>query len=415
MALNNVNLQAADGGLGRRAANDDGTSGLLTTGVATSELDLGKTYELKELADAVALGIDAAYDTANNVLVYHHIREFFRTSRAGDLYLMLVAQTVTLTQMCDIDNDQYIKKMAADAKGRIRQFGVGRNPAVGYTPTTTGGMDTDVFGAIPKAGQMVDWLWDNKRPAVILIEGRSFTGTPTSATDLRTLVGKGVAVTIQQDLEVASAHAILNGYAAIGTALGITARRRVNESVMYVADGNLQSVADGLYLTDSANDNLGLSSHLPVSSYTDTQLGTLSEKHYWFGRTFTDFQGVYMADSGACTLSTSDYAYLETSRTMTKAARLVYVAFVPELGRPMEVDTDTGRLAQEVCKAFETLGLDALEPMTKGREVSGIEVFVDPAQNVLATSELEVEFAITPTGTARRITGTLKFNNPFNA
>ena len=62
---------------------------------------------------------------------------------------------------------------------------------------------------------------------------------------------------------------------------------------------------------------------------------------------------------------------------------------------------------------METLCKAALEAMLANGEISALEVFVDPLQNILATSELKVVVSIIPTGTARKITVDLGFKNPF--
>ncbi|MNU07249.1 hypothetical protein D3C72_2527450 [compost metagenome] len=51
--------------------------------------------------------------------------------------------------------------------------------------------------------------------------------------------------------------------------------------------------------------------------------------------------------------------------------------------------------------------------MVANQEVSAFDVYVDPKQNILSTSELKVKAEITPIGTARKIMVDLGFKNPF--
>jgi hypothetical protein len=91
--MNDITINKLSGGLGRRLPNQDMYSGLLANGVAvTGGAQLGTIYHLKGVSEAVTLGLNAAYDTTNTVLVYEHINEFFRINPNGDLYLMLVGQ-----------------------------------------------------------------------------------------------------------------------------------------------------------------------------------------------------------------------------------------------------------------------------------------------------------------------------------
>lgn len=100
--LPNVTVIESNGNLGLLPANEDGASGIIVTGVAGSFAlgdVLGPFTSLKEVED---IGIDAAYDTTNSVLAHRHISDFFEGAGQGTkLYVMVVASTVTMTQMCD--------------------------------------------------------------------------------------------------------------------------------------------------------------------------------------------------------------------------------------------------------------------------------------------------------------------------
>jgi len=412
--LNDFTLVAKDGSVGRRDSTLDMICGFLTNGVAVGTLALGATNQLKSIEDLEALGLLEAYDTTNNVKVHHHVKEFFRMNPSGTLWLMLVAQTVSMEDMVDVSNSQYSLKLLNDAKGTIRTLGVGRCPAVGYTPTTTGGMDIDVFAAIPKAQELAAQEYVAHRPVYVVLEGRSFTGAATSATDLRTLNSPSVSVAILQDKVQAATHAINAGYAAIGTTLGVISKARVNASIMATEAFDIQNVAREMYLLDDANDNVNLSSNLAVSSYSDTDLGTLKDKGYLFALTYTDYQGVYFCDSSSCNQLDSKFAYIEDSRVKNKVTRILYPEYIAKLGAVIEVDEETGFLEEDVVTAFEEIGENKLGEMRRDKEISGADVIIDPAQNLLVTSEMKIAFSVTRTGTLRNITGEIVFPNPFN-
>lgn len=408
------------GGLGRRNPSEDAWSGLVMNGVAVpGGAQLNTVYALNSVEAAEALGLTAQYDATNKVLVWHRIREYFRLSRGGRLFVMLVSQGTTLTQMADKTFANGLAKLlrSAEAQGKIRQAAIARNPATGYVPVNGGtSLDGDVLsvsggvygGAVVKAQELAEEEEALHRPVVILVEGRGFNGSASAATDLHEVRCPQVAVTIAQDRDVAAQEALWDKYAAVESLLGMCARRAVNECVGWVADGDLQDAASGAYVTP------GLSNGTTLASLNTADWETLNEKGYILPQVYAGYPGVYFNDSYTCVELADDFCYLEHNRTIQKAIRLVYAALVPEINRPVPVNEETGKLDLGMVKYFESLGTQALDEMARGREVSGFEVVVDPDQNVLATSEVVVDVWVVPTGTARKIKARIGFKNPFN-
>ena len=189
--------------------------------------------------------------------------------------------------------------------------------------------------------------------------------------------------------------------AAVGLALGAISKAKVSENIAWIEKFNL---------TGEGFSKAGF-----VGGKEIKTLGTLNglnEKRFIFARTHTGLPGIYFNDSHTCTVGTSDFAYVENNRTINKATRLLRTALLPKLASPVLVDID-GKLPQSVSKSFEGLCRSALEGMVANQEVSDFDVYVDPKQNILATSELKVKAEITPIGTARKIMVDLGFKNPF--
>lgn len=405
MALNDVKIVKKTGGLKRRSPSEDGISGLVMHGVAVAgKVVLGTSYQLKSVTDAEDLGLDAAYDTANDVLVHYHISEFFRMNPDGELWILVAAQATAFADLAD-PTKTFGKKLLTDAGGTIRQLAIAFNPASGYVPTLLDGLDSQVFGAIAQAQLLAEEQQDIEHaPVVIIIEGREFNGTAAAAKDLRTLDASNVSVMIGSDAAVA---ADFPKHAAVGTLLGAVSRAKVNESVSYVQKFNAADINLDKFT------GIALSSDLAVSSYSQSSLATLNDKGYIFLRNLTGISGAYFNDSPTCALVTDDFATIENNRTFNKAHRLIRTALLPRLGSPLLVDQDTGKLQPEVAKDFEALGRAALDDMSREQEVSGFDVNVDENQDVLATSLLKVDFELTPTGTARTIEASIGFVNPF--
>ena len=105
MSFQGVDILRANGGLGRKNPSKDSVAGMVLGAVAVAgTFVLGTVHKLLTIEDAENLGLNESYDTNNNILVHHHISEFFRLAPEGTLYIMGVAQTVTQSQSCDVAN-----------------------------------------------------------------------------------------------------------------------------------------------------------------------------------------------------------------------------------------------------------------------------------------------------------------------
>jgi hypothetical protein len=397
--MNDIVINKVNGGLGRREESQDGVSGLLANGVAVvGGVQLDTVYRLSSIADAVALLITQAYDESNKVLVYEHINEFFRVNPNGDLYLMLVAQSVSFKDMLDKSN-QNAKKLLMEGQGKIKQL------AVAYNPVTAVTNFTPASDAISKAQELANEEYSEHRPVQILLEGKGFD--IASPVDFRTLNSKNVSVMIGQALsirnKVVSSTSPFETYAAVGTLLGAVSIAAVNQNIGWINNFNV----------------LGGSLASPgISGKVFTQIAngtveTLNDNGSIFFRTHTGIAGIYFNDSHTCTSVTEDFAYIENNRTIDKAIALIRTALLPKLNSPISVDSSTGKLSPEVIKSYEVDGVKALETMLSANEISDFDVYVDPNQNILSSSELKVKFQIVPTGTARKINVTIGFTNPF--
>jgi len=412
MSRPNVTINKQNGKLGRRSPSVDAVFGLCISApevAGADNLKNGTVYELASIRDAIAIGITADYDTANTVLVYHHINRFFTRNPNASLKLITAPQTATLAAMASVAND-YAKKLLRTMQGKVKYCGIARNPADAYEPVLVTGLDTDVLTAVANAQALYTAEFASFRYASFLIEGRSFNGTAAAAKDLRTLDAPNVSVTIAADPAISNADAAFNGYAAVGDVLGIISLAAVSQDPGELNPAfNLNNAGLGMFLT------AGLSSNLDINSYADADLDTLNSKGYIFPDVTAGVDGFYLSDSHTCSaIANNDYAYIEANRTIEKAIFLARTALLPKVKSRVYVDATTGQLNAEDCKTLETTGKGALKPMLDGGDISGgIDCYVDPTQNLLATSTLNVEIAFTPVSIARQIVLTIGFSNPL--
>jgi hypothetical protein len=405
---------------GRVGANTlgsaDGISGLIITGVAASGLALGVVKSIFSPDDAKELGIDESYDTTNNVRAFYHVNEFYRLAGKGTkLYIMLLAQATTMTQIVEDVDDTMAKALVVASNGEVRQIGVAINPPATYVATIVDGMNADVMAAIPKAQGLVYWGYETFRPFSVLLEGRDFTGPAASAQDLRNITNveaEEVSVIIAQDWDYAeSLDALGKNHAAIGTALGAVAKVAVNQNIGEVETMNLTDAKRGAFLTS------GLSSHQKASA-VEKDWETLDGKGYIFAQTYSGMDGARFNDDHTCTpikLDADGNINVHTisyGRTVAKAVRKLRTALLPKIKTRQPIDPASGKLPVGVIKYFESLGDDALGTMGTAGELSDGKSYVDPESNLLVAPRiLKVGYSVVPYGSIGKIEGTINLKS----
>lgn len=407
MSLNDVTINKVTGGLGRRFPLTDMVSGLLANGAALPGALLDTVYKLQSVDDALAMGLDAAYDESMGILVYEHIKEFFRMNPNGTLWFMMVSDEydvsgtptpVTFAMMLDPTLTNYAKKLLIGSGGEINQLAVAFNPV---TPVTT---DVQLLAAVAKAQLLVDAEYALHRPLHVILEGKGFTST--TITDLRDLAAPGVSVMVGQSKAVHALNAAYDKYAAVGTALGAISKAAVNESISWVQKFNVL----GDNLQDFAIDGVA------SASLTPSLLSDINDAGYLFFLNHANFPGIYFNDSHTADVVTSDFCYIENNRTINKATRLIRQAMLPYLNSPVQVNPTTGYIDPVVVKAMEAAGQKAIEEgMSRNSELSGFVFTINEQQNILSSSELASTLELIPTGSARKISIKIGFSNPFNA
>jgi hypothetical protein len=178
-------------------------------------------------------------------------------------------------------------------------------------------------------------------------------------------------------------------YGCIGNALGAISKAAVHESIAWVQKFPLGLKSPG-FITNTLLKNA-----------TQVDLELINDNRYIFVRTHVGAADNYYNDSHTLDVATSDYAYIENVRTMDKATRGIRTNLLPYLNAPLYVDASTGKLRPDMVAFLETTAGRALEDMEKAGELSGYKVEIDPEQNILATSELEIQIKQVPAGVMR--------------
>jgi len=408
MGLPKVKIAYGNGNLGQKAASEDGICGIMVSGVAVAgKFALGDILTLYSLDDAKNLGIDAAYDTTNTCAAYQQIKEFYDEAPTGtQLYVMVVAKTVTMTQMCDKDLN-YAAKLLSQTQGKIKHVGITRIPDGAYTPTYDDQFEQDLWDAVTKAKALRTYEEDHFRPVSFWLGGRNFQGAAATAKDLRDPLETNancVSIVIGNDYNVAISAAHYNKYTSVGLALGKKAAGAVQENIGKVKKGKLKVVTKP-----------GFSNGAAYESISETNLEVLANKGYIFLIKHPGKDGIFFNGDHTAAPVTDDYSSQSRRSAIDKAARITRLVYLEELLDDVELDPTTGKLSAGTIKAFQANVEEAINAqMTAAKEITKVTCFVDPDQDVLATNKIVVEVSIIPKGMTEEISVTLALDNPSN-
>lgn len=395
--LPGVFITVENGALGRVTTTKDGVAGLIVVGMSKDNLPLYTPKQLFSLREAENLGITQAADAADDVDTWLQIKEFYDEAGNGaELWLMTVPVTRTMTELLDpnITVDSAIKLLDA-AHGKIRLLGISRfiDETVQYSQVTQGGIDADVHSALPKANALAIQYRNNFKPFSVLVDGRGWNGTISALTDLRTYTYPKVSVVLATSQPNKTA-------ASIGLVLGRAAKLPVQRNIGRVKDGALN--VSKLYYTNGG----------AIESFSDAQIAAIHEKGYITPRMFVGRSGYFLADDPTATTANDDFLTVVNNRVIDKALVTTYTTYVNEINDEIEINEE-GKLAASKVAYFTQVLRNALNlNMLSAGEVSAIDVFIDPEQNVLANDQLQVVLRITPVGYTKSIQVSLGFKNP---
>lgn len=378
MALSDINFLRGQSGLGRPLAGEDHISGLvawftdanLPTGFLTTE----RIKVVFSTAEAESLGIIEG--SAVHGVLWYHINEYFKAQPQGQLYIGLF----DLTSQAFTD----LELVQSFANGKIRQIGVFDTNAFASANVTT-------LQASATALELVH------TPLQIIYAADFVGATLSTLADLRSLSAKNVSVILGEDgAGAGAALAVSTGASvtALGAALGTISLSNVHENIGWV--GKFQ-VSQDLEFDEPAFADGTL-----VKDTAAALQSTLQDKGYVFLRKHVGIDGTYFNDSPTAISITNDLAYIENNRTIDKAVRGIRTFLLPNLNGPVVVNAD-GTLQEETIAILKNDSDRALEAMERDGELSAFVTLIDPQQDVLTTSIVEVTIKIVPVGVARQI------------
>ena len=325
---------------------------------------------------STVLGVASWIDT-----LHYHISEYFRIQPKGELYVGLYEEESTTYTFAAITTMQNF------AQGAIKQIDVfEKNVAFSSAQATA-------LQAIAAANAAV------YKPLQIVLNAEiSGTASVATLTDLSTLTAPKVSVSIAQDGAGTGYHiykATGKSVGIGGAMLGAISFASVSDSIAWIQKFNMASGGTELDTIAFANGQL-------YTALADSQFQSLNNYAYVFLVKHIGITGSYFSDSKTTVISTSDYSTIENNRVYDKVTRVVRAALLPSLSGPLKVNAD-GTLNLDTIGFFESLANQPLIQMEADNELSAHKVIINPTQNVLSTSTLELTIQLVPIGVARFI------------
>ena len=391
--MGSVNITLASGQLGGTLQTNDGITGMVLTGASeTGGYTVGTPILVTSLADVTSAGITAA----NNPFAIKQLQEFYNQAGTGSqLYLMLVPPTMTIAEMADNTNASGATALLDYAAGKIKVLGLLSDDlavaGAGGTITVTNSLNADVYTAASNMAVMAAAYFEAEKPFRAVIGGTSYNGGAGHLTDETSgTTNNRTAILIGDTVSGASA--------CIGLLLGVVASVPVQRKISRVRTGALTNTA--AYVGTSTVEATG------------TDIAVIAGRGYITFTTYPNVSGYFFSGDPMCTATTDDYAMLARGRVIDKAHILAYTTFVQEVDDEVPVNAD-GTLDAGFCKWLEQQIVNQVDnTMTANKEISSVSCFIDPAQNILSTNQLNVVLRIIPVGYATDIEISLGFSNP---
>lgn len=195
----------------------------------------------------------------------------------------------------------------------------------------------------------------------------------------------------------------VNGFTigTTGVGLGTVAFASVHENIGWPQKFNLVT-GTGLQVPAFATGDL-------YQNVTTNLKDQLSDYNYTYIRSHRGKTGTFFNDSWTAISRTDDFATIENNRTTDKAQRNIRANNIDNLSRPLYLNTNDGTLSEDTVQVFQVAAENALLDMQAAGEISGgegqkgFEVSINPEQDVLATSEIQIGVKYVPVGSARNI------------
>ena len=363
-------------------AGEDHVTGLIfymTSAEIPEKFKTDRVQAVSTIDAAEALGITAKSDSWAVKVLHHQLSEIFRVNPAISLYVGLFTKP-------DAYTFSEIKTVQNYAGGRIRQMGIWCGDKA---------FSADDVVAIQGVADALDLV---NAPLSVLYAPKveKVTSLPTDIAGanqcrVSVVIGQAGSGTGAELYSANENKTIKSTVSCLGVMLGLLSSAAVHQSISWV-----KQFPTGITLPAFGDGTL-------YRNLDSALVEQLDAARYLFLVTHIGQAGSYVNDSHTMDDPISDYAMIESVRTMDKAVRGIRTYLTPELGGNVYVDASTGKMQSFSVTHLETTANKALEDMEKAGELSGYKVEIDPEQDVLSTSTVEIVIKQVAVGVMRKI------------
>lgn len=366
MSLPKVTVLYANGQLLANAGEIDGVVALMGTGSSVGLLGVPKV--VYSLSDAETQGFTEVAEPD----MHRHLKEFYGELGADkELHIMIVPDAMTLEDMVDNTNANGAIKLTTAAPGKLRMLAIFRNPAGGYD----GGedfIDEDVAAAIITSKVFAEARLAELSPMRILIEGRVENPAVANTLTPKNSSNPWAGIVLGGTLN--------DGSASVGLALGRAAKYGAHIKVGKTANGPLS--VNEVYIGTALLKNVA-------------GLASLHDAGFISFMTHPQKAGFYFGIDRMC--STDDYYLLARGRVVDKATVIAAALYANQIEDEVDTEPGTGKIATHVVADLEAQLEQAINT-NMADQISAVEAIIDPDQDIINTSTLEVKLKIQPLG-----------------
>lgn len=380
--MNNLTITRQNGNVPKSLAGEDHISGFIAYLTSTEIPEAFKIEHVQAVSTidtAEAAGITADAESWSVRVLHYHLSEMFRVNPGISLYLGIFAKPETY-------NFTEIKTVQNYSSGRIRQMAIWAGDVALAADDLV--KIQGVADALDEENAPLSVLYAPKVADVTKLPADVAGGNKCRVSVVIAQAGSGDGADLYAD---DSNKTVKTSVSAIGIVLGLLSAAAVHQSIGWVKNFptgvNVPAFGDGKLLRD----------------LDKAVIEQLDSERYIFFRTYPGISDSYVNDSHTMDDATSDYAMIESVRTMDKAVRGIRTYLIPELGGNIYIDADTGKMQSYSVTHLQTTAGKALEDMEKAGELSGYAVEIDPEQDILSTSEVEVVIKQVAVGVMRKI------------
>lgn len=380
--MHKLEIIRENGNVPKSLAGEDHVTGLVFYMPSTEIPESFKTEHVQAVSTidiAESMGITSDAESWAVKVLHYHLSEIFRLNPAISLYLGVFTKPDSYTFA-------EIKSVQNYSGGRIRQMGVWCGDKAFATEDVVA--IQGVAEALDKENAPLSVLYAPKVEDV--------TKLPTEVAGsnqyrVSVVIGQAGSGTGAELYSMEANKTQKTTVSCLGVMLGLLSVAKVHQSISWI-----KNFPTGITLPAFGDGTL-------YRSLDRALIEQLDASRYMFLITQIGQSGSYVNDSHTMDLSTSDYAMIESVRTMDKAVRGVRTYLTPELGGNVYIDAETGKMQAFSVAHLETTANKALEDMEKGGELSGYKVEIDPEQDVLSTSTVEIVIKQVAVGVMRKI------------